>query len=239
MKPPPNALARLALAGMVSMLAGCDFRPPEYGPIQTENVSVPLGTAQRSNIELDLSAGELNLHGGAEQLLEGSLEYNVPSWRPEIRSTVVGSSTDVTIKQPEGHPSMGHVHYKWELAANDNLVTDVAVNCGAGKAAMQLGSLQLRAVNVNIGAGEVQLDLRGRPKRDYDVAVSGGVGQATIYLPQNVGIEAEAHGGIGHIEVRGLRKHGDLWRNDLYDTAKVSVRVKVHGGIGEIRLLAD
>ena len=83
------------------------------------------------------------------------------------------------------------------------------------------------------------LDLRGQPKRDYDVSVSGGVGQATVYLPKNVGIEAEAHGGIGHIEVRGLEKHGNVWQNSLYDTAKVTVRVKVQGGIGEIRIIAD
>jgi N-terminal domain of toast_rack, DUF2154 len=200
---------------------------------------VALGTAQRSNIELDLSAGELTLGGGAQALLEGALEYNVSSWRPEIHTSVIGNATDVTIKQPEGHPPVRHVHYKWQLAANNDLLTDVAVNCGAGKADMQLGSLRLRTVNVNLGAGQVDLDLRGHPKRDYDVSVSGGVGQATVYLPQGVGIEAEARGGIGHIEVRGLHKQGDIWRNDLYDTAKVTVRVKVNGGIGEIRIIAD
>jgi len=239
MNVPGNVWTRLLLVGGLSIMGACGFRPPEYGAVQTENVAVPLGTAQRSNIELDLGAGELNLRGGSQALLEGSLEYNVPSWRPEIHTSVIGNATDVTIKQPEGHPSVRHAHYKWQLSANNDLITDLAVNFGAGKADMQLGSLRLRTVKVNIGAGEVDLDLRGQPKRDYDVSVSGGVGQATIYLPQNVGIEAEASGGIGHIEVRGLRKHGDIWRNGLYDTAKVTVRVKVHGGIGEIRIIAD
>jgi uncharacterized protein DUF2154 len=236
---PGRFWTRLLLVGALSTLGACDFRPPEDGAVQTENLAVPLGTAERSNIELDLGAGELTFHGGSQALLEGSLEYNVPSWRPEIHTSVIGKATDVTIKQPEGHPSMGHVHYNWQLAANDDLLTDIAVNFGAGKADMQLGSLRLRTVNVKIGAGEVNLDFRGQPKRDYDVSVSGGVGQATIYLPRNVGIEAEARGGIGHIEVRGLHKQGDIWRNDLYDTAKVSVRVRVHGGIGEIRIIAD
>jgi hypothetical protein len=239
MNVPGSFWIRVQLVGALSILGACDFRPPEGGAVQTENVAVPVGTAQRSNIELDLGAGELTFHGGSAALLEGSLEYNVPSWRPEIRTSVIGSATDVTIKQPEGHPSMGHVHYKWQLSANDDLLTDIAVNCGAGEADMQLGSLHLRTVKVNIGTGQVNLDFRGHPKRDYDVSVSGGVGQATVYLPQDVGIEAEARGGIGHIEVRGLQKQGDIWRNDLYDTAKVTVRLKVHGGIGEIRIIAD
>jgi len=68
------------------------------------------------------------------------------------------------------------------------------------------------------------------------VKISGGVGQANVKLPRDVGIWAEAHGGIGSITVRGLEKHGDHWENDLYDKAKVNVRLEVAGGIGEIRI---
>ena len=90
-----------------------------------------------------------------------------------------------------------------------------------------------------MGAGQVDLDLRGNPTRDYDVSVRGGVGQATIRLPQNVGIWAEARGGLGSITVTGLNKSGDdQWQNDLYDKAKVNVRLTVEGGIGEIRIIA-
>src|SRR5690348_15997989 len=122
---------RLVLVATLSILGARDFRPSESGPVQTENVSVPLGTAQRSKIELDLSAGELSLSGGAQAVLEGALEYNVSSWRPEIHTSVIGNATDVTIKQPEGHAPVRNLHYKWQLAANNDLLTDVTVNCGA------------------------------------------------------------------------------------------------------------
>ncbi len=239
MNVPRISLAGLALACTLMILWGCDFHPHDYGPIQTERVSVDLGQTRRSHVELDLGAGELNFTGGGQRLLEGTLEYNISSWRPEVHTSLVGSATDITIKQPEGRRTMGNIHYKWNLAMNNDVLADLAVNCGAGKAQMQLGPLRLRSVNVSIGAGEVDLDLRGHPTNDYDVSVSGGVGQATVYLPQDVGIRAEAHGGIGHIEVRGLEKRGGFWQNSLYDTAKVTVRVRVEGGIGEIRILAE
>jgi predicted membrane protein len=88
-----------------------------------------------------------------------------------------------------------------------------------------------------MGAGQVQLDLTGTPTHDYEVKINGGVGQANVHLPQNVGIWASAHGGIGSIKVEGLQKDGDHWQNDLYDKSKVNVRVEVNGGIGEIRLI--
>jgi hypothetical protein len=88
-----------------------------------------------------------------------------------------------------------------------------------------------------MGAGQVDLDLRGHPARDYEVNISGGVGQATVRLPQEVGIRADAHGGIGSINVSGLRKVGDHYENDLYDKTKVNLRLSVAGGIGEIRII--
>lgn len=228
-----------AVALSLLALAGCDYRHEVTGPMQTMPVSVPLGTAERSKLELDLAAGELTLRGGAQKLLEGSIDYNVPSWKPEIHTSTVGSSIDVTIKQPEHHRFGGHTRYIWDLQVNNGVLLDVAINSGAGKQNLQLGDTKLRSVEVHIGAGQVELDLRGHPTRDYDVSISGGVGQATVNLPQDVGIWAEAHGGIGQIDVEGLQKKDGHWENAAYDTAKVNVHVKVQGGVGQIRLIAE
>jgi hypothetical protein len=232
------ALLTLVGAGLIT-LEGCgDFRPERPGPMETLPVSVPLGTAERSKLELNLAAGELNLTGGASGLLEGSLDYNVPSWKPEVRTSVVGSSTDIVIKHPERHGIPGGGHIRWDLRVSDKVLLDVAIHAGAGKQRIELGDAKLRSVEVNIGAGQVDLDLRGRPTRDYDISVSGGVGQASVKLPHDVGIWAEAHGGIGNISVSGLQKKDGHWENDLYDNAKVNVHVRVQGGIGEINISA-
>lgn len=233
-----SAYAVLGVA--VLCLSGCNFRPARVGPLETFPVNVDLGTAERSKLELDLAAGQLNLRGGdGPQLLKGAIEYNVPEWKPMVHTAVIGSSTDITIKQPEGHHGGPKVRYVWNLEVNKDVLLDVAVNCGAGQEHLELGNTKLRSVNLQIGAGQVELDLRGHPTRDYDVSVRGGVGQAVLHLPQDVGIWAEAHGGIGHIEVQGLSKKGNHWENTSYDQAKVNVHVKVEGGIGQIQLLAD
>lgn len=225
--------------GLILGLTGCDFHPEPSGPLSTLPVDIGLGHSSRANMEMDMGAGELTLQGGATDLLNGTIEYNIPSWKPEINTSTIGNSTDVTIKQPEGHAVHGNAHYIWDLKVNDSVLLDLGLTCGAGHETLRLGDTKLRTLNVHIGAGQVDVDLRGHPTHDYDVAVSGGVGQATVHLPQDVGIRAEAHGGIGQINVTGLEKKGDHWENPIYDTAKVSVRVKVEGGIGQISILAD
>lgn len=94
----------------------------------------------------------------------------------------------------------------------------------------------LRGVEVNMGVGKTHLDLRGDVRRSYDVRVHGGVGEAVIRLPREVGIYAQARGGIGSIQTPGLRREGDHWVNAAYDTAKVNIRLDVSGGVGSITL---
>jgi hypothetical protein len=90
-----------------------------------------------------------------------------------------------------------------------------------------------------MGVGSLNLDLRGRPQHDYNVHIEGGIGEAVVRLPAGAGIYANAHGGIGEVKTRGLRKEGGHWVNDAYDSSKVKVRVDVQGGIGSITLIGD
>lgn len=221
-------------------LNGCDWHMDHTGPIETMPISVALGSADRSKLELDLAAGQLQLSGGASDLLQGTVDYNVPEWKPVLHVSNIGTSTDVVLKQPETHsfPSGDH-QYRWNLKVNDGVLLDVAINCGAGQQDLKLGDAKLRSVMVHIGAGQVTLDLRGHPTRDYDVNISGGVGQARVTLPASAGIWAEAHGGIGHIDVQGLIKKGDHWESADYDTAKANIRVRVEGGIGQIDIRTE
>ncbi len=225
----------VAVATSFLWLGACGFDDVVTGPERSEPISLDAGNAERANIELNMGAGQMNIGGGAAKLVDGHFEYNVDAWKPVVTSSINGASATVTIKQPSGMRG-GKKHYVWDLQLSDRLLTDLRVNCGAGQAKLDLGSLLLRSLTVHMGAGQVQLDLSGQPKHDYEVKVDGGVGQTEIRLPRGVGIWAQAHKGIGSVNVTGLEKQGDHWENDLYNKAKVTVTLMVNGGIGEIRI---
>jgi hypothetical protein len=220
------------------MLGGC---APEWGrPEQrrTENRSVDLDSSEDVRAEVNMGAGELRIHGGATKLLEARFEYNRLRLRPEVSYSVSGSRGHLMVEEPHGMHG-GTNRYRWDLALNDSKPLDLEINCGAGETHLDLGELSLRRVSVDMGVGQLRMDLRGMPKNDYSVSVNGGVGQATIYLPSGVGIEAEAEGGIGGIKATGLEKRDGRYINDALGHAKTTIRVDVHGGIGSIRLIAD
>ena len=216
-------------------LGGCDFDHDVSGPPRSDAIHLDGGKAEKANIELDMGAGQLNVTGGATKLIDGTFEYNVDAFKPVVTNTVNGANATITIKEPSGTRS-GSKHYAWDLQLNDNVLTDLAVNCGAGQATLNLGDVMLRSLKVAMGAGQVKLDLSGTPKHDYEVSVNGGVGQSVVRLPQGVGIFLTASKGIGALKVTGLQKQGDHWENDLYNKAPVTVKVDVNGGIGEINI---
>lgn len=219
------------------LLNSCEYRRAEIGPTKDEPVSIDLGDAKTATVQLNMGAGELTLRGGAPKLLQGRFEYNVPSWKPEVRSSISGSTASVSIQQPHGRGGFGDHRNLWDLELNDNVLLDFGLNCGAGRTRLEMGDLNLQQVNIHFGAGEIDLDLRGKPSHDYDVNVSGGVGHAIVRVPDTVGVRADAHGGLGRISVTGLDNRGDHYENSQYGHSNVNVRLRVEGGIGEIRII--
>ena len=229
--------ALLVLAAIAT--GGCVLNIEHTGPVDHDRQSIELDKSEMVRAEFKMGAGELIVNGGTPKLIDADFSYNVASWKPTVRYSASGFRGNLIVEQPHGSHAGGKVKYKWDLRLNEKVPLDVVTELGAGEARMNLGELNLRSVQVHMGVGELRLDLRGKPARDYSVTINGGVGQATIYLPGDVGVVATAVGGIGNISVHGLEKRGDRWVNAAHENSSVMIHVDVHGGIGEIRLIAE
>jgi hypothetical protein len=234
-----NALSLVLVSSLVLSGCGPDFR--SRGQERTETRTVELDNSEEVRAELKMGAGELRVRGGAAKLMEARFVYNRLRSRPEVSyngGSIAGSRGHLVVEEPHS-VHVGSNRYEWDLAFNNDKPLDLEVNCGAGESRLDLEELSLRRVNVDMGVGELRMDLRGTPKSDYTVSIHGGVGEATIYLPSGVGIEAHAEGGIGGIHTTGLEKRDGRYVNEALGHAKTTVRLDIEGGIGEIRLIAD
>ena len=236
-----NVSSLVPLVGISALLGGCVIETAT-GPVRYDSMHIDPDRSELVHVRIRMGAGELKLGSGTSKLMQAYFTYNVPSWKPEVHY----SAGELSIEQPgsgsnhswsPGHA--GNTKYIWDLRFTRETPLDVSINLGAGEAQLDLGALDLRDVQVHMGVGQANMDLRGTPAHSYNVRIQGGVGEATVRLPMNAGVYATAHGGIGEIQARGLRKEGDHWVNDAYDRAKVQVHVDVQGGIGQITLIGD
>ena len=228
----------MSVAAAAMLLAACNIEH-DAGPAQMLSRSIEIDKAEMSRVEIKIGVGELRVQGGAAKLMEGEFEYAPPSWKPIVSYSATGFRGDLKIEQPSSSGAGVHVKYKWDVRLNDKLPLDLVSHLGVGEARLMLGSLNLRTLELNVGVGELHVDLRGKPEHDYDVQINGGVGQATVDLPRDAAIDAQASGGIGDISVRGLEKRDGRYINPRRENGAVTIHMRVKGGIGQITLNAE
>jgi hypothetical protein len=98
---------------------------------------------------------------------------------------------------------------EWDVRLNVEVPTDLRVQMGAGESDLVLDSLTLRGLDLQMGAGKSTVDLTDDYERDFEASIEGGVGEARVLLPSEVGVMAKAEGGLGKIEAKGLDRAVD------------------------------
>jgi hypothetical protein len=249
----------MAIAVVLFAATGCDD-VARVGDLQTEAETVELGNAESVRVEIDMGAGELDVSGGAGELLEATFTYNVE----ELNPGATYSNGKLVVRHDDIKEGIGtffdldDYRNEWDLRLNEGVPMDMSIDLGAGRTDLTLGSLALTSLDINagagdvdldlsssqslyrldfdMGAGEITLDLTGDWQDDLDAAIKGGVGEINLKLPSNVGVRVVVNTGIGGVDSSGLTKDGDTYTNDAYGDSEVTLRIDIDGGIGQINL---
>jgi hypothetical protein len=228
-------LAALAAALLALSVSGCGWT--RTGPLQTESETIELQGAERADVHLRMGAGRLDLAGGADGLAEAEFTYNVPAWQPTIDYVVAGEEGELWIEQPEAkNLGLESYRYAWDVHLTEAVPLTLDVGLGAGESEIDLSTLTVTELDLKVGVGGVALDLTGERQRSMDVTIRGGVGEATVLLPDDVGVEATVGGGLGELDVSGLTQEGDVYVNEAYGASEATIRLDVEGGIGGVTL---
>ena len=228
-------LIALMLFGAL-LLAGCAPRA-RVGALQTESQSVELGNANSVRVEINFGAGDLEVTGGAEKLLEADFTYNVAELKPDVEYT----DGTLVLRQPEseGLPDLRGItdfRNEWVLRFYDEAPMNLSLNMGAGTSDLQLADLSLIGLDITLGAGKSMIDLRGDWNRDLDVSIDAGAADITVQLPRDVGTRVEVDAGVGTIEARGLTQDENVYTNNAYGVSDVMLQIDIQAGVGQINL---
>jgi hypothetical protein len=225
----------LVLLGAV-LLAGCATRA-RVGPLETESQSVELGDANSVSVEINFGAGDLQVSGDSDKLLEADFNYNVARLKPEVAY----ADGKLSVRQPEvkGLPVLKNItdfRNEWGIHLSDEVPMDLKVIVGGGSSDLQLAGLPLTRLDVNQGAGISTVDLSGSWERDLDVTIEAGAADITVRLPKDVSARVEVDAGPTTIEATGLRQDGNVYTNDAYGVSEAMLQVEIEAGIGRINL---
>lgn len=245
----------LALLAMTACSQGA-----RVGDLQTRSEAIELGDAESVTVDIRMGAGELQVSGGASDLLEATYTYNVE----ELDPGATYSNGNLTIQDKDVETGIGSLfdldeyRNEWDLRLNEDVPMEMQIDTGAGRSDLKLGNLALTRLDVNSGAGDVDLDLgesqsltrldydmgagdstldlSGDWQNDLDATIRGGIGKLTLRLPSAVGVRLDINAGVGSINASGLTKDGDIYTNSAYGESDVKLIISIDAGVGEINL---
>jgi len=225
----------LMLTGVL-LLTGCNSNL-SVGELQNESQSVKLGDAESVTVEIEFGAGDLQVSGGAADLLEADFTYNVARLKPEVEY----KNGDLTVKQPEtkGFPvllGIGDFRNEWDLRLSNDVPMDLRVNMGAGTNDLKLAGLSLTRLDINLGAGKSTVDLSGDWARDLDITIDSGAADMTVRLPSQIGVQVEVEAGPVKVVASSLTKEGNVYTNSAYGASDVTLQINLKAGVGRVRL---
>ena len=219
-------------------LAGCDS-PLKVGELQTESYTVELGNTTAVRVEIVMGAGDLDVSGGSEDLLEADFTYNVERFKPEVQYM----DETLLVQQPNIKGASDwweFVNYRnsWNLSLNDEVPMDLHMDIGGGSGNLQLAGLSLTALDIDFGAGEFTIDLDKNWTNDLHVIINAGAADVRLRLPTDVGVRVEVEEGARLVQFTGLTKDENAYINAAYGVSDVTLQIEMTVGFGQIYLEA-
>jgi hypothetical protein len=139
----------------VMALTGCNIsiNPVSTGALRTERIDVPRPADMSQGYELELNPGaaSITVDARGENLVNGSVEYNVDDWKPIVSNS--NGRTVIGQKEFAGIPPLNSRN-DWAISLGRGVPLSLTVNAGAIHGSWELGGLSLRALEWKQGAAD-------------------------------------------------------------------------------------
>lgn len=224
----------IALVLIVLMLAtlACSFNvnlpdlQSKTGPTEkfTVDQPIPAGNGVK-DVSIAMGAGTLNLSGGANSLINGTVEYNVSQWKPILTE----DGDKVTIKQEnlDNLPVPRNLVNDWTIQLNSSTPMDLHVAAGAYQGTLDLGGLRLQNLSIADGASQVTVNFNTpNPEVMGTLSYKTGASQVKLYGLANANFnDLEFESGAGNYTL------------DFTGTLQRDANVTVKSGVSQITLI--
>ena len=239
-------IAFLALA-LTSLACGIQTNLPAVktpGPDVVDELSVPAPTGD-TNLTLAFGAGKLTLNPGAKQLVEGTATYNIPDFKPEIKTEAGNVSISQGNYQINGFPSLSDIKNEWKLKLGPTPMT-LTINAGAYEGHYDFGGLALTNLAISDGASQVTADFSApNPQKMSVLSYKTGASNVTLKNLANANFASlvfESGAGNYTLDFGGkLQRDGSvnvrsgMSNLTLVIPANLSATVKVSSGLSNVQ----
>jgi hypothetical protein len=213
------------LAAALACSPAVNLSRTQTGPTETLVVSEPLPEGKDPvRVSLQIAAGQLTLTGGAAGLIEGTVDFNVPGWRPTVKRE--GDTFAISQNPPstENLPASSLVN-DWNLKLG-SMPLELAISAGASEDTLDLSGLALRKLTIEDGASNTSVKFTSANPEEM-TTFTYRTGASTVRLS-----------GLGYANFQMLELEGAAgdYTLDFSGEMQRDATASIHTGVSSVRI---
>lgn len=191
---------------------------------------------KEANLELNLSAGNLNM--GASQ--SNLIDYVIPQNFITTDFNLDSKNANLTFNE-KNNMNWSKINGRglnYDFYLNKDVLWYVSVNIGAADSKMNFTEVPMRELEINGGAGDFELTL-GDLQDKSDVSINMAAGDVQLTVPKNVGLKIATNGLISdhNFKDSGLTKMDGSYQTPDYDQAAKVIYVEINSAVSDLTLI--
>lgn len=205
--------------------------------VESDKQTISPDDAELLEIDIEMGVGELKVSPTSEDWMNGQFTYS--HLVPEVSYNLDQLKGRLKVKQESNGLkwsfNKGYKN-KWDLQLTNRIPVKLKVQTGAASSNLDLSSMNLRDVEVQTGVGDLTVDLSKVQQQSFPIHIDCGVGDTTVIVPRETGVEVKLNKGIGKMKGKDLCLTGDgTYVNQAYKNgASFTIDMEIDLGVGNI-----
>lgn len=192
-------------------------------------------SVKEGNLELNLSAADLNMGVSEDQLIDYVIPDQIVDTQFDVNSNT--AKFKFSEKNNLNLERLARKNMSYDLYLSKDLLWYIDVNMGAADCNLNLSKVPVRDLEINGGAGDFDLELSDLQEK-AEVSLNMAAGDANLVVPENVGVKVSVNGVVSdhNFSDQGLVKVGDDYETPNYDSAERTIYIEINSAASDITL---
>lgn len=221
-------LVTLTILAITSLACSIGLPFESVKTIDTQVMEIKESHSSGSPVSLTLAmgAGKFSLQPGAENLVEGTIRYNVTEFKPVIERGVASLSITQQVDFKKVPLDLNNTINEWDLKLGAKPM-ELTINGGAYDASFDLSGLALQKLNINEGASNTDVNFsKPNPETMESFSYQTGASQVKIV-------------GLGNANIKEMKfsSGAGSYTLDFSGTLQQDVNVVISSAVSEVTII--
>lgn len=224
----------LLVIGVIALLI---FGNPQWSSNEATTQSISINkevNVQSAAVDLKFGAGKINIAGGSDILVSGTLESNFMKLNKD--SEVQDGVQKINLRGEGSWRGFGRTTNNLNLNLSNDIPMKLNIDTGAVDANFDLSGLMAESIDINTGASSLKVALGDKLDKS-ELKIKAGASSVDITLPRTAGVKLRISSGLTSKDLKDFKQiDSNNYETDNYQSATKKIDMDFDLGATSLKI---